>query len=88
MVTSLSDEIMTIAQHYRERADCENIFDELKNQWGWGGFTTQDMARCQIVARSVGLIKIFRTLLDNGRQHFNIWYAYQSALNRIRRAYL
>jgi hypothetical protein len=21
------------------RADAENGFDELKNQWGWGGFT-------------------------------------------------
>ncbi len=39
LITSLSDEIITIAQHYRDRADCENIFDELKNQWGWGGFT-------------------------------------------------
>jgi len=56
LVTSLHGEVMTIAQHYRDRADCENIFDELKNQWGWGGFTTKDLARCQIVARSVGLI--------------------------------
>jgi hypothetical protein len=56
LVTSLPDEVMTIAQHYRDRADCENVFDELKNQWGWGGFTTQDMDRCQIVARCVGLI--------------------------------
>ena len=23
-----------------ERADCENVFDELKNHWGWNGFTT------------------------------------------------
>jgi len=29
------------AQLYRDRADCENSFDELKNQWGWGRFTTQ-----------------------------------------------
>ena len=56
LITSLTDEIVTIAQHYRDRADCENIFDELKNQWGWGGFTTQDIARCQIMARTVGLI--------------------------------
>lgn len=56
LVTSLPDEIMTIAQHYRDRADCENVFDELKNQWGWGGFTTQDIERCQILARSVALI--------------------------------
>jgi hypothetical protein len=56
LVTSLSDEIMAIAQHYRDRADAENGFDELKNQWGWGGFTTQDLARCQITARIVAQV--------------------------------
>lgn len=56
LVTSLPDEVRTIAQHYRDRADCENIFDELKNQWGWGGYTTQDLHRCRLVARAVGLI--------------------------------
>lgn len=56
LVTSLSDEILTIAQHYRDRADSENVFDELKNQWGWGGYTTQDLKRCSLVARAVGLI--------------------------------
>jgi len=45
-----------IAQLYRDRADCENGFDELKNQWGWGGFTTQDIERCQTSARSVALV--------------------------------
>ena len=44
------------AQLYRDRADCENGFDELKNQWGWGGFTTQDIERCQTSARSVALV--------------------------------
>lgn len=56
LVTSLSDEILTIAQYYRDRADCENVFDELKNQWGWGGYTTKDMKRCRISARLVALI--------------------------------
>lgn len=56
LVTSLPDEIVTVAQHYRDRADCENIFDELKNQWGWGGFTTQDLKRCRFIARVVGLV--------------------------------
>ena len=32
----------SFGQLYRDRADGENIFDELKNQWGWGGFVTQD----------------------------------------------
>ena len=56
LVTSLDDEVITIAQHYRDRADSENVFDELKNQWGWGGFTTQDLRRCRLVSRCVGLI--------------------------------
>jgi len=42
-----------IAQSYRDRADAENGFDELKNQWGWGGYTTRDIARC-CWRRSVG----------------------------------
>ena len=32
---SLDSEILTIGQLYRDRADCENSFDKLKNQWGW-----------------------------------------------------
>ena len=34
----------------------ENAFDELKNQWGWGGFTTHDLHRCQLAARGVALV--------------------------------
>ena len=51
LVTSLPGEILTIAQLYRDRADAENPFDELKNHWGWGGFTTQDLKRCRFMAR-------------------------------------
>ena len=51
LVTSLPDPIFTLAQHYRDRGDAENNFDELKNQWGWGGFVTQDLKRTQIMAR-------------------------------------
>jgi hypothetical protein len=56
LVTSLPDEVRTIAQHYRDRGDSENNFDELKNQWGWAGFTTQDRKRCQIMARITALV--------------------------------
>ena len=56
LVTSLKDEIMAVAQHYRDRADCENIYDEETNQWGWGGYTTQDMKRCQVMARIIALV--------------------------------
>jgi len=56
LVTSLKDEVRTIAQHYRDRGDSENNFDELKNQWGWAGFTTHDRKRCQVMARITALI--------------------------------
>ncbi len=56
LVTSLNAEVLTIAQLYRDRADCENVFDELKNQWGWGGYTTQDLARCRLAAQMVALV--------------------------------
>lgn len=49
-------EVLALAQLYRDRADCENVFDELKNQWGWGGFTTHDLARCRLTARMVALV--------------------------------
>jgi hypothetical protein len=56
LVTSLNDEVRTIAQHYRDRGDSENNFDELKNHWGWAGFTTQDRQRCQVMARITALV--------------------------------
>jgi Transposase DDE domain group 1 len=56
LVTSMQDEVRAIAQHYRDRGDSENNFDELKNQWAWAGFTTQDRKRCQMMARITALI--------------------------------
>ncbi len=56
LVTNLTHEVLSLGQLYRDRADCENTFDELKNQWGWGGFTTHDLHRCQLSARVVALI--------------------------------
>ena len=56
LVTDLEDDIVTIFQHYRDRADCENNFDELKNQWGWGGFTTHKIKSCQFMARMIALV--------------------------------
>jgi hypothetical protein len=56
LVTNLDHEILSLGQIYRDRADAENAFDELKNQWGWGGFTTHDLHRCQLSARAVALI--------------------------------
>ncbi len=48
--------LWAVAQMYRDRADAENIFDELKNQWGWRGFATQDLKRSRLMARLVALI--------------------------------
>jgi hypothetical protein len=56
LVTSMEDELVTLMRHYRDRADCENNFDETKNQWGWGGFVTRELQTSQIMARTVALI--------------------------------
>jgi len=56
LVTNLSEGVEALARLYRQRADVENAYDELKNQWGWGGFTTRDLLRCQVAARMVALV--------------------------------
>ena len=56
LATALDLEVRSVAQLYRDRADAENGFDELKNQWGWGGFTTRDLTRCRHMARLIALI--------------------------------
>jgi len=56
LVSNSDYPLEAIGQLYRDRADCENGFDELKNQWGWGGYTTQDLERCNLSARAVALI--------------------------------
>lgn len=55
LVTNTSYDIMTLAQLYRDRGDCENNFDELKNQWGWGGFNARNLKRTQAMASLVAL---------------------------------
>jgi hypothetical protein len=68
LVTSLKLEVLAVAQLYRDRGDAENNFDELKNQWGWAGFTTPDLYRCQGMARHIALIynwwSLFARLAD------------------------
>jgi hypothetical protein len=56
LVTNMKDDIFTLAQHYRDRGDAENNFDELKNQWGWLGFTTQDHARSEMMTLFIALV--------------------------------
>ena len=68
LVTSLEWENLTLAQLYRDRGDVENAFAELKNQRGWGGFTTQDLKRTQITARMTAIVynwwSLFVRLVD------------------------
>ena len=72
LVTSLQESILTVAQLYRDRADMENNLDELKNQWGWAGYMTRDLLRCQITARTIALVfnwwSLFVRLADPSRR--------------------
>lgn len=59
LVTTLSEiayPAESIARLYRERADAENIYDELKNQWGWNGFTTCSIAPSRLMANLIALV--------------------------------
>ena len=56
LVTSLEENLLSLMHLYRQRADVENAYDELKNQWGWGGFTTRDLGRCQVAACMVAQV--------------------------------
>ena len=59
LVTTLDPQAypaVTLARLYRERADAENIYDELKNQWGWNGFTTRALGPCRLMANLVALL--------------------------------
>jgi len=59
-LTEQQSEVWQIAETYQGRADCENIFDELKNQWGLAGFCSQQQNVTELAARF--------TLLS-----YNIW---------------
>jgi hypothetical protein len=56
LVTNTDWDLVGLGGLYRQRADSENTIDELKRQWGWGGFVTKDLLRCQVAARNVALI--------------------------------
>lgn len=68
LVTSLIEDLPKTVQRYRDRADAENVFDEIKNQWGWGGFTSRTFAVSRTVARITALVydwwSIFCRLAD------------------------
>ena len=66
LITSLDRPVAEVAQFYRDRADAENVNDELKNHWGWGGFTTADLDRTAIMARFTALVYNWWTLYCRG----------------------
>ena len=51
----------------------DNSFEELKNQWGWGGFTTHDLKRCRLMAGCVAPVldwwNLFARLADPNHHH-------------------
>ena len=47
---------LTKPRLYRERADAENIIDEIKNQWGWCGYTTRSLGGSSIAATFIALV--------------------------------
>ena len=78
-----------ISQLYRDRGDCENNFDELKNQWGWAGFTTRKLKPCKVMARLIAVVanwwNIFCRLADPDahREAITSRPAYMSIMGRI-----
>jgi hypothetical protein len=56
LVSDVSYPLSSIAQLYRDRADAENAFDELKNQWGVLGYNSQQLHCCQTMVRACALI--------------------------------
>jgi hypothetical protein len=58
-VTNLTPEeadAFQVVQLYGQRGDAENVFDELKNQWGFAGFCASKAAVSQSSARTLLLI--------------------------------
>lgn len=89
MVTNSAEDIVAVQDLYRQRADVENAYDELKNQWGWGGFTTRDLLRCQVSARNVALVYNWWSLFvacaepDRGREAITSRPLLLSAVGRL-----
>ena len=55
LITDFNAPLCELLQLYNDRADCENNFDELKNQFGWGGFTSHELATSNIMMQLVSL---------------------------------
>ena len=59
-----------IVELYRQREDAENVFDELKNQWGFSGFCSQKAAVSQSSVRMLLLI-------------YNLWSMFVRVLKNL-----
>lgn len=60
-----------VIELYRQRGDCENVFDELKNQWGFSGFCSRFRNVTEVAARLIlvayNLWNLFLRLLEPSR---------------------
>ena len=80
---------VALSQLYRDRGDCENNFDEFKNQWGWSGFTTRKIKSCRIMARLIAIVanwwNVFCRLADPTahREAITSRPAYMGIMGRI-----
>ena len=54
-VNNLDKPASEVRPLYNPRGDNENCYDEMKNQWGWGGFTLHDWARSELMAQLIAL---------------------------------
>ena len=65
LVTNLDYDILALGQLYRDRADAENSFDELKNQWGGAGSPRRSAPLSALGARGgvdLQLVELVRAL--------------------------
>lgn len=63
---------VALTQPCRDRGDCENFFDEYKNQWGGSGFVTKSLGPTRAMARLVALVANWWNVfarLANGERH-------------------
>ena len=80
---------VALSQLYRDRGDCENNFDEFKNQWGWSGFTTRKIKSCRTMARLIAIVanwwNVFCRLADPTahREAITSRPAYMGIMGRI-----
>lgn len=91
LVTDLDMDARDVLPLYRERCDCENVFDEMKNQWGWGGFTAHSLKQTALFAGlaviAANLWNVFTRLGDDGthREASTTRPLLQSCIARISR---